>query len=233
MSSQKDRLKTVNNMGFMFLNDNPIVNTFLADIEKTKGYVADVGCAYGRISLLALEKGAKVMAIDLEQQHLEALKQNCPIHLAPYLETVTGHFPNTVSLPSDTFDAILLARLLVFLKPEEIDKALFKAYQALRAGGRLYIISPSPLRKKWQALFSTYMKQKEQGLPWPGYIQNLWTLVPDEQNNLPNTIQLIDMDSLKSGLERVGFKVTLCMSYPTTSCSEEEKDNLSCARAYK
>jgi SAM-dependent methyltransferase len=233
MSNQQERLKTVNNMGFIFLNDNPIVNTFLVDIEKTKGYVADVGCAYGPVSLLALEKGAKVMAIDLEQEHLEVLKQNCPMHLVPYLETVKGHFPNTVSLPSNAFDAMLLARLLIFLNPEEIDRALLKAYQALKTGGYLYIISPSPLRKKWQALFPTYMEQKEQGLPWPGYIQNLWELVPEEQKNLPNTIQLIDIDSLKNGLERVGFKVSSCLSYPNTSCSEEEKDNLSCAIAYK
>jgi SAM-dependent methyltransferase len=229
----KDRIKTLNNMGSMFLGENHVLKAFLDHAERTKGYFADVGTAYGHASLLALQRGANVIAVDLEQRHLDVLKENCPPDLAPHLQTICGHYPNSVSLPKERLDGILLARLLLFLREDEIEIALQKAYQSLKAGGYIYIVSPSPLRKKWAPFLPLFNTQKEKGFLWPGHIENVWDLVPEEKRRLPNTIQLIDVESLKRGLERAGFTVSFCASFSQTLPSAEERYGLSCAIAYK
>lgn len=217
----------------MFSRKDPVFDAFLDYVDKTKGYVADIGTAFGYASLEALKRGGRVLSIDLAQDHLDALKESCPAHLAQNLETVCGHFPNTVSLPENTFDAIFLARLLIFLTPDEIDVALKVAYKALKPGGSIFILSPSPFREEWKALFPIYTAQKERGSPWPGHIDNLWTLLPDEQERLPNTIQLIDPDSLRQALMRLGFTIQQCEAYPEVSTSTEQRHSLSCAIAFK
>lgn len=138
-----------------------------------------------------------------------------------------------MSLPDNSFDGILLSRLLIFLSSEEIENALTQAYRALKIKGRLYILSPSPLRKKWEALLPIFQSQQEEGILWPGQIENLWDLLPSEKENLPNTIQLIDPPSLHKGLKRAGFKVESCSYYCQETPQGEEKDSLTGAIGLK
>lgn len=227
------KIKTINNMGSMSSWPNPALNLFLDLVEKTQGYFADIGTSYGYSSIEALKRGGKVLAIDLDQRHLDSLKENCPTDYLTNLETNCGHFPNEISLPLNTFDGILISRVLIFLTPQEISLALNKIYQALKAGGILFVTSPSPLRDKWRNLKAIYDQQKLEGLKWPGKIQNLWQLVPETKISLPNEIQLIDKDSLERELTKHGFNVRNCGYYPEVFSNEEELYNLTYAIASK
>lgn len=122
---------------------------------------------------------------------------------------------------------------MIFLTEEEISLALSNLYQALKKGGFIYITSACPLRKKWGALKNIYEKQKQENALWPGRIKNLWDLVPQEKENLPNQIQLIDVPSLKKGLTQVGFTVETCGYYPSAVSAHEEDFDLTYAIASK
>lgn len=228
-----DHVKTMNRMGNMVLRPNPALTAFFDCVEKTQGYFADIGSAYGSSTLQALRGGGHVTAIDLDQRHLDILLKKCPLVHASRLEVECGHFPNTISLPSNTYDGILLSRVLIFLTQDEIDLALTHIYQALKPGGVAYITSPSPFRKKWEALLPIYEKQKLESSLWPGKIDDLWSVFPHERERLPNTLQLIDVPSLKKGLGRAGFHVEVCDYYPTTESPHIEAFELTYAIASK
>lgn len=145
---------------------------------------------------------------------MDILLKKCPPEHTSRLEIECGHFPKTINLPSNTYDGILLSRVLIFLTHQEIDLALSNIYQALKPGGVAYITSPSPFRKKWEALLPIFNKQMTDNSLWPGKIDDLWSIFPHEKDRLPNTIQLIDKHSLKKGLVRAGFHIDTCDYYP-------------------
>jgi len=229
----QDRVKTLNNMGNMVLRPNPATDAFLDHVEKTQGYFADIGAAFGHFTFEALNRGGRVMAIDIDQRHLNLLVEHCSSTHLSSLDVKCGHFPNEIQLPPHVFDGILLSRLLIFLNPSEISSALFQVYQALKKGGRVYITSASPLRKKWEPLKAIYEQQKRENAPWPGRIENLWELVPEEKEKLPNAIQLIDAPSLRQGLIEAGFTVEECDYYPQEAIAPEQDFDLTYAIASK
>ncbi|MBM3468752.1 MAG: class I SAM-dependent methyltransferase [Alphaproteobacteria bacterium] len=216
-ASRERNIPTLNSFGNMFFNSNPALAAFLKHVARTNGYFADIGAAYGHASLEALKKKGKVLAIDLDQRHLEKLEKDCPLPHKARLERQCGHFPNEITLPLETFDGILLSRVLIFLTHKEISSALSKIYASLKSGGYVYIVSPSPFKKKWVPLRPLYEEQKLKGSPWPGTIENLWDILPEERSRLPNNIQMIDSDSLQKGLINAGFVVEKCTYYPKSS----------------
>lgn len=60
----RNRIKTANQMGFMFLSDN-LIKQKLRHLIHPHTVIADIGCAYGVDTLESLKAGAKVIAIDL------------------------------------------------------------------------------------------------------------------------------------------------------------------------
>lgn len=228
-----DPVKTLNNMGYMFLKPDPAFLAFLDHVERTQGHFADIGAAFGHSTLEALKRGGHVTAIDLDQHHLDVLIEKCPLTHKSRLDAQCGHFPNTITLSPNTYDGILLSRVLIFLTQDEISTALSKIFEALKEGGAIYVVCPCPLRKKWEPLRLIYDKQKLGNEPWPGRIENLWDVMPEQKGNLPNTIQLIDSDSLEQGLIRAGFNIETCAYYPTSDISVDEAFTLTYAVASK
>ncbi|MBP6952313.1 MAG: class I SAM-dependent methyltransferase [Alphaproteobacteria bacterium] len=231
--TKKEKRKTMNNMGSMFFKSDPALTAFLGHVERTKGYFADIGAAYGHSTFEALKCGGHVMAIDLEQGHLDELLHLCPASCQSRLEIQCGHFPNTLTLPDNTFEGILLSRVLIFLTPSEISLALVKLYRVLKPGGGVYIASPSSLRQEWKPLKVLYEQQKLEGLSWPGRVENLWELISEKKAYLPNVIQLIDTESLRRGLLHAGFNIDQCDYYPKTLPLDKDSFNLTYAVASK
>jgi SAM-dependent methyltransferase len=227
------RTKTLNNMGWMFKHHDPSLDAFLKHVEHTKGYYADIGTAFGYATLEALKRGGRVLAVDLDPGHIDVLVNECPDTDCSRLEARSGNFPNEIDLPENAFDGILLSRVLIFLIPDEIDQALAKIYKALKPGGVLFLTSPSHLRKKWMPLRPIHEQQKNAGARWPGHVENLWELVPSMETILPNTIQLIDEESLRRGLKEAGFTIQECDYAPQEDGPDEEALNSCYAIAIK
>lgn len=216
------RIKTLNSMGYMFSSPNPAFIAFLDHVERTQGHFADIGAAFGHSTFEALKRGGHVTAIDLDQHHLDILVEECPSTQRSRLEIQCGHFPNTISLSSNAYDGILLSRILVFLTQAEISLALSESYKALSEGGSIYVVCPGPLGKKWQPVRPIYNQQKLRNDPWPGRIENLWDFMPEQKGTLPNTVQLIDSESLEQGLIRTGFSIETCAYYPVSDTAHHE-----------
>ncbi|MGN6671030.1 MAG: class I SAM-dependent methyltransferase [Candidatus Nucleicultricaceae bacterium] len=198
---------TLNGMGYTNTEHNPALDAFLLRVEETKGTFADIGAAFGYASIAALKRGGKVVAIDLDEGHLDELMHNTPEHLRDNLVCKVGHFPNNVKLPDSSFDGILMAKVLLFYTAEEIEAVLRTVYALLKPGGCFYVTSPSPFRKSLEIYRAQYETQREQGNAWPGRVYDYTKKFPSHQGQLPDELQFIDETSLYAGLSEAGFKV--------------------------
>jgi len=134
--SNKKKIPTANKMGFMHVHPNPASDAFFEAVKQTKGRFIDIGAAYGYYTLEALSLGAQILAIDLEEKHIDALNEACPDGYKGRLTTQVASFPDEVVLTPNTFDGVLLSRLFIFLEGAQIERGLSKVYDCLMPGGR-------------------------------------------------------------------------------------------------
>lgn len=207
---ERNRLKTKNNMGFAHLTPSKATQELYKQAETQKGTYADIGAAYGVDTIYMVKAGAHVVAIDLETQHLDVLKKQLNVEDQQRLETRCQRFPEEVCLESETYDAILLSRILIFLTPDALDVTLKNVYRALKVGGKVYVITISPFSDKWEPVLSIFNEHKKLFPAQPLLVSNLWELLPRTRFFLPQRIQVFDQDSLKYSLEKNGFQVIDC-----------------------
>ncbi len=199
------RAKTKNNMGYAHSIPSRASRAFYEHSKLTQGLFADIGAAYGFDSIKAAEYGANVLVIDKEPLHLEIFKRNLSPEIKSKIQTLNLTFPEEVNLKKNAFDGILLSRVLLFLNPPLLDLALNKVFSFLKPGGKAFIMSISPFTAGWEVIRDVYIEQKQQGQKWPGYITNIWDLLPKTKNTLPNAIQFLDEEHLQKGLKEAGF----------------------------
>lgn len=168
--------------------------------------VVDVGCAYGIATLPALLAGAKVIAVDIEQKHLDSIERSLSPSLKESLTTVNAPFPH-FDLPSSSVGAVYLSQVLPFLTPDEIHAGARKIYDWLTPGGHVFIVCFTPYISHVSAFIPEYEKRKSAGQTFPGYIDDLGAYCNNETmlSNLPNNIMHLDRDDLESTFTGAGF----------------------------
>lgn len=199
---------TLNQRGFMAETLDVYSAHFVEFAGRIDAEVLDVGCAYGVATRAALENGARVLACDMEEGHLQILERETPRVLRERLHTAVGMLPD-LDFPGQSFGAILCSRVLHFLLPDEIHTTLDKMYDWLKPGGRLYLVADTPYTGFWFSTAPEYERRKADGEEWPGYIDDISTLlgsgrVPDGMLAYLNPL---DPDILQRECERSGFVV--------------------------
>lgn len=207
---ERNRLKTKNQMGFAHLTPLKITQDLYIQAEIEKGIYADIGSSYGVDAIHMIKLGARVVAIDLESQHLDILTQQLTPAERQRIDVRCQRFPEEVNLELDRYDAILLSRILLFLTPDSLKESLEKVYKALKNGGKVYIITVSPFSDKWDLVKLAFEEHQKLFPNQPLMVPNLWELLPQTRTTLPKSIQLFDQGALKTVLEESGFKVIDC-----------------------
>jgi SAM-dependent methyltransferase len=199
---------TLNHRGFMSATIDHYSSRFADFAGTIADEVLDMGCAYGVATRAALERGARVMACDMESGHLEILEVDMPAELKRRLRTRVGSLPE-VDFAEESFGAILCSRVLHFLLGDEIRLALANMHRWLKPGGKIFLVADTPYTGFWQSTAVDYEKRKAAGDLWPGLIKDIAPLlgngaVPDGM--LPY-LNPMDPDILSRECTRAGFVV--------------------------
>lgn len=200
---------TLNGTGFMFKNLDEYGEDFIQYAGQTDDRVLDLGCAYGVVTIAALEAGGTVTACDLDQRHLDILLENTPEKFRPKLQRVAGRLPN-IDFEAESFSAIICSRVLHFLDGSAIDASVQNMYTWLKPGGRLYLIADTPYGI-WRKLIPIFEEKKKIGERWPGIMIGLENYLPYARNNRaiegPPFMNLLDPEILERICVEAGFKV--------------------------
>lgn len=107
-----------------------LVSEFAEEIPANSR-VADIGCGAGRNAIFLASRGAQVEASDIvdldwRPKLPKPIRDRIEFQIAPAAE---------LTLEPDSYQAILMMRLLQYLSPEEIEVLTIKVAQSLKVGG--------------------------------------------------------------------------------------------------
>jgi SAM-dependent methyltransferase len=207
----RNRVLTKNAMGFMFLGQSLFKDALHAFI-KPNFYMADIGCAYGVDTLYALHAGAHVTAIDLDPAHLAVLEGQVCEEERTRLTVKCENFPEQteITLQPNSFDAILLSRVLIFLHPQQLERALKQVYAALKPGGSVFVVNATPYSDRWEKIRILWEEQQRETPEQPFFVENIGGVLPALKPYFPDNVLLFDEKSMTNLLESNGFSITSC-----------------------
>ena len=207
VSTKSPAISTKNQKGFTY-ELTSFGKAFINFASKSSKPVMDIGAAYGVATLPALLAGAEVIAVDIEDMHLRALENSVTSPLSGRLHTMQKRFPD-FDVPSESLGAVYMSQVLPFLTGEEIEAGARKIYDWLAPGGEAFVVSFTPYISHVKSFVPLYERQKENGVRWSGYINDLSRFSDDPAifNQLPNQINHIDADDLRYAFESAGFVI--------------------------
>lgn len=204
---------TLNRYGYMSLALDPFMSAFVDFCATAAKPCLDIGAAYGNATLAALEKGATIIANDIEKRHLDILLDRVPAASRGRLITVCGAFPEEIYFPAQSIGAILIARVAHFFDGPRVETAARKAFDWLAPGGKMFLTAETPYLSNWQSFIPVYEARKAQGARWPGYVDDVMRYAPERGKNLPPTMLFLEPDVLRRTFTEAGYKVELTHTF--------------------
>ena len=113
---------------------------FVRHLPSDAHDVLDVGCNTGRggVVMKTLRPSLCITGLDCVPERVEALDPK--IYDARICD-----FTESISSPSDSFDAIVAGEFIEHLPPAKVDATLCEFFRLLRLQGRLLLTTPNPL----------------------------------------------------------------------------------------
>lgn len=204
-------IQTQNQMGVMYTDLGPAERGFIRASKTAKKPLLDIGAAYGvatRAALLA--DNARVTACDIYPGHLHILEQSVPEKWRGRLRTTKKRFPNQLSFKENSLSSILMANLLNYLKPDEVELGLKKAFEWLEPEGTLWISVLTPFFPTYQELENLYDDNVEKGERFPCQFN------PHDISNKPwsrlspEYMQIFKKDEIQALVKAAGFGILEC-----------------------
>ncbi|MFF0836624.1 MULTISPECIES: amino acid adenylation domain-containing protein [unclassified Streptomyces] len=198
---------TLNRTGVMVEHLIPYSSDFAEYAGRCGGEVLDLGCAYGVASIAALERGARVVALDMERKHLDILGQRVNDEARERLTLQRGVLP-AVDFADGRFTAVHASRVMHFLSPKDVRLTLRKMFRWLVPGGKVFLSTDSPYFGYWASKAAEYEERRRVGDPWPGYIPDVAAhFDPAHVVGGPSLINALDPEVFRRECEAAGFVV--------------------------
>ena len=219
----KDTLiSTLNKMGYMLAKPETLNQAFIDFALIAEAPVLDIGCAYGVAAIPALEKGATVIANDLDERHLTLLVSQVPVSSLERLRFKPGRMPDDLDFPEGSLGAVLTSRVLNFIHPTKLEESFHKIFKWLRKEGRFFYLGGSPWFGTYRSFIPLYKKNKKKRTLWPGFIENVREYAsPERATNLPEFVTLLDKDEVKHLMTQAGFTIQ-ALSYASVDAENPQ-----------
>lgn len=206
-SQVRDEIPTLNQYGYMKFEFEHYTQSFVDHAKIARQPVLEIGTAYGFVTHAALKAGATVVACDLSQEHLDVLVCEAPQESLERLYLNQGSFPDDFDFPENSFDAILMARILHFLDGKTLERGFAKLHKWLAPGGKFIAnncsIYHSSVKGKMANIFTQRIAQGER---WPGMVsKHDYDSVHEKFS--PAFINVFYKEQLEQILPEFGFKI--------------------------
>ncbi len=203
-------VKTLNNTGYMTTYLDEFSKAWADACKRSLGLNADIGCAFGIATLEALKDSeSTVLAIDLDPSHLFLLrKEAVKLGIAARLITKHGDFPDAFKdLENNSLDNILICRVLHFFDGEKLKQTARWCFNKTKNSGRVFVVSETPYLRNFQSFIPTYEKRRQDGVEFPGFIDDVAAHAPERAQFLPKQMHLLDDTVLSKVFRDAGFDI--------------------------
>lgn len=212
-------IPTLDRQGAIWLYVDEVTQSYLDFTKQNKGTMLEIAAGYGHVVIKALEAGAsKVFANEIDAGQLAIIQSRVPAQYAGKVVAWLGEFPERVDFPQASFDGIYNARLFHFFDGNRIRAALTKMYRWQKPGGRLFLVNDAIYRTIFKPLIPVYERRVAAGAEWPGYIEDVRSLIPAylHPDTFPATMNFMDPTVLTREFKRAGFEMVTAGFYPYT-----------------
>jgi len=201
-------IPTLNQTGFMTTTLDVYSQQFVDEARNVDAPVLEIGAAYGVATIPALKNGATVIANDLDERHLQILKNRTPKEFHDRLILKPGKFPDELQIEDDSLSAVLICRILHFFDGDAIERSIKAVSRWLKPNGKIFIIADTPYLGNMQNLIPDYEARLNSGDKWPGYTTDIKSRVmPEFKDYLPNVMHFLDPTVLRRVLEENNFEI--------------------------
>jgi SAM-dependent methyltransferase len=199
---------TLNQMGYMLAEPDEYNQLAIDSASPAQGPFLDIGAAYGLATIPALEKGAQVIAVDMDAQHLQILEKKVPESARNRLTLMQAHMPDGLEFAANSLGAVLASRVFHFLQGDDVEKSVHKIFKWLRPGGKFFFTAVTPYNGSFRKFLPVFEGRKRNKRPWPGAIEDVsaYTSSPDP-GQAPNFMNLFDLDMATLLLKEAGFLI--------------------------
>lgn len=156
-----EQIQTKNNTGFDMGKPSYHADTWWKAYDPVHPElpIVDIGSGLGSNVLAALKTGARVIAIDMSDEHLEEIRSKAAKEhngaqganegdkMAERLETRWGQLPDKVPLEAESVSGIMCAQVLHFLNPDDVVTSFRNFAHWLAPGGVLVVLVCSHYQK--------------------------------------------------------------------------------------
>ena len=224
-----------NGQGFAFGAPCVLIDEWISCWQGERPLL-DIGCGNGCNIRQALEKGADVVATEIDESRLSVLRRDPQWggRFGSQLQLVHGLLPDTMPFDDESFDGILCAEVFHFLTYPDVIASVWELHRLLASGG---LVALTCLSTKVQILQSTDLElrveRQRQRNPdrlagYMNYIRLLEDATADRKND-PEVKAMIEghirqfpnqcchffiADQLGNVFKRMGFEVLLCEEGP-------------------
>lgn len=207
--------KTLNQTGFA-LNAvlDPVAQQFVEFTQGASLPVLELGCAYGMSSLACLGSRVTLILNDLDERHLHSAMERCPVHQRNHLVLLPGDL-ETLPILERSLAAILCCRVIHFFDPDKVLRSLARVRHWLAPGGKAFFTVESPYLGIWPRFYEDFQRRRHQGLLFPGHMRvRDYVCDNDIAANLPEWMNLFDVETLSEVFRVSGFQVESCQFIP-------------------
>lgn len=189
---------------------------FISDRQTTHLVALDIGCGFGVATMPALETGANVIALDLYQSHLDAVREQAVQNgIADRLKTVQGRFPT--GLQFEDLTAIHSSQVLHFITGNEIEEGARRTHAWLKSGGKVFIQVGTIYAGHIKQLVPQFEAKSLRGTRWPGEVENARDFVIQESRDAtPQFMNYLSGPPLVEAFESAGFHTEKSWYYTRT-----------------
>jgi SAM-dependent methyltransferase len=199
---------TLNQMGYMLAEPDEYNQLAIDFAPLAPGPFLDIGAAYGLATIPALEKGARVIAVDIDAHHLRILEKKVPESLRTRLSLIQAHMPDELEFEENSLGAVLASRVFHFFQGDDVKTSIQKIFKWLKPGGKFFFTVVTPYIGTFLKFLPVFEERKRNKHPWPGAIEDAhaYTTSPNPEQG-PKFINLFDLEMVTLLLEDVGFLI--------------------------
>lgn len=225
----RDEIPTLNEYGYMKFEFEEYSKKFVDVSKESKLPVLEIGAAYGWVVHKCLDAGARVVAVDASGDHLLHLIKDADQSKIDNLEIQQAYFPKEVNFEPETFGAILMARVLHFLTPDEIEIGLAKIHNWLSKEGYFIVTNCSIYHSCVKAKMGEEFKSRIlKGDKWPGLVYNQKEVSPVHANFTKDFLHVFTLEQLVELLPKHGFFVEKIgyFDYPSDQWDDNDRGHI-------
>ncbi len=210
-------IETHNGFGWTTTVPNQITMEFLHYISQiAHPAVLDISCGFGVATIPALETCANVIALDLCQSHLDAVREQAVQNgIGDRLIKVQGRFPT--GLQFEDLTAIHSSQVLHFIAGKEIEGGARQMHAWLKPGGKVFIQVGTIYAGHIKQLVPQFEANVTRGIRWPREVENAKDFVPLEfREATPHFMNYLSGPPLVEAFESAGFQIEEAWYYTRT-----------------